>query len=154
VGFVTFGVKNGTPQLYGALEAKLAGAIRGNISNASNIGQSLLLTAYANPLYGEEKEAKHAVLKRRYEKMRDIFRSHPEYAEVLRPLPFNSGYFMCVRLTDGNAEAVRQKLLSVYDTGIIAFGDVIRIAFSSTPYPQLEKLLDNIYKAGREVRKE
>jgi aspartate/methionine/tyrosine aminotransferase len=153
VGFVTFGVKNGPPQLYAALEAKLAGAIRGNISNASNIGQSLLLTAYADPLYREEKEAKHAVLKRRYDKMRDIFKSHPEYAEVLLPLPFNSGYFMCVRLVAGSAEAVRQKLLSAYDTGIIALGDVIRIAFSSTPFPLLEKLLDNIYKAGSEVRK-
>lgn len=153
VGFVTFGVKNGTPRLYGALEAKLAGAIRGNISNASNISQSLLLTAYADPLYEGEKAAKHGVLRRRYEKMRDLFRSHPEYAEVLRPLPFNSGYFMCVRLLAGNAEAVRQRLLSAYDTGIIASRDVIRIAFSSTPYPQLEKLLDNIYKAAGEAPK-
>jgi hypothetical protein len=58
-----------------------------------------------------------------------------------------------VRLLAGNAEAVRQKLLSAYDTGIIAFGDFIRIAFSSTPFPLLEKLLDNIYRAGGEVRK-
>lgn len=152
VGFVTFGVRNGSSQLYGALEAKLAGAIRGNISNASNVGQSLLLTAYADPDYGAEKASKCAVLRKRYEKMRDIFAAHPEYADAFRPLPFNSGYFMCVRLASGNAEAVRRTLLDKYDTGIIAFGDVIRIAFSSTPYPMLEKLLDNIYRASMEAR--
>ncbi|HUI92132.1 MAG TPA: aminotransferase class I/II-fold pyridoxal phosphate-dependent enzyme [Chitinivibrionales bacterium] len=153
VGFVTFGIKGGTPQLYGALEAKLAGAIRGNISNASNIGQSLLLNAYADPQYWQEKQAKYCMLRARYQKMREIFKAHPEYAEVMRPLPFNSGYFMCVELAAGNAEAVRQKLLAAYDTGIIAFGNLIRIAFSSTPLPLLEKLLDNIYRAGRETRK-
>jgi aspartate/methionine/tyrosine aminotransferase len=151
VGFVTFGVKKGATALYGALEAKIAGAIRGNISNASNIGQSLLLTAYADPQYAAEKEAKFEVLGRRYRKMRDIFNAHPEYADVFRPLPFNSGYFMCVKLAGISAEAVRQRLLAKYDTGIIAFGDVIRIAFSSTPYPLLEKLVDNIYRAAGET---
>ncbi len=152
VGFATFGVKNGTPQLYGALEAKLAGAIRGSISNASNISQSLLLNAYSDPSYEAEKCDKHEVLKRRYLKMREIFASHPEYAAVFSPLPFNSGYFMCVRLVSGNAEAVRRKLLSDYKTGIVAFNDIIRIAFSSTPIGSLEQLIDNIYRAGAAVQ--
>jgi len=148
VGFVTFGIKNGTPQLYGALEAKIAGAIRGSISNASNISQSLLLNAYGDGSYDAEKREKYEILKRRYTKMRGIFAARPEYADAITPLPFNSGYFMCVRVGAGNAEAVRQKLLSEYDTGIIAFGDIIRIAFSSTPLDSLERLLDNIYRAA------
>jgi len=152
VGFVTFGVKNGTPGLFAALEAKLAGAIRGSISNASNMSQSLLLNAYAAGSYGAEKREKYEVLKRRYEKIRGIFAAHQEYAEVFSPLPFNSGYFMCVKVASCDAEAVRQKLLSDFDTGIIAFGDVIRVAFSSTPYDSLEKLFDNIYRAGLAVR--
>ncbi len=154
VGFVTFGTKTGTPPLYVALEAKIAGAIRGTISNASNISQSLLLNAYADGNYDEEKHSKYAVLKRRYGKMRDLFAAHPEYADVFEPLPFNSGYFMCVRLVRGEAEPVRKKLLAEYDTGIIAFGNVIRIAFSSTPFDALEKLLDNIFRAGTSVLKE
>jgi aspartate/methionine/tyrosine aminotransferase len=148
IGFVTFGVKNGTTELYGALEAKLAGAIRGSISNASNISQSLLLNAYAAGTYDAEKREKYEVLKRRYRKIRGIFASHPEYAGVFTALPYNSGYFMCVKMVSGDAEAVRQKLLSEYETGIIAFGDVVRVAFSSTPYDSLEKLFDNIYRAG------
>jgi aspartate/methionine/tyrosine aminotransferase len=151
VGFVTFGCGRNTPQLYTALEAKLAGAIRGNISNASNVGQSLLLSAYADAHYEEEKNKKYAVLKSRYEKIRKILSSHPEYAEVFAALPFNSGYFMCVRLKRGDADAVRQTLLKKYSTGIIAFGDIIRIAFSSTPNELLERLMGNIYWAGKEV---
>jgi aspartate/methionine/tyrosine aminotransferase len=153
IGFVTFGVKGGAPRLYSMLEAKIAGAIRGTISNASNIGQSLLLNAYSDAQYEEEKKAKYAVLRKRYEKMRDILAGRPEYGDVFRPLPFNSGYFMCVRLNAPKAEEVRQLLLKKYDTGIIAFGDIIRIAFSSTPYDMLDKLLENIYLAGREVLK-
>jgi aspartate/methionine/tyrosine aminotransferase len=154
VGFVTFGTKGGDSRLYSALEAKVSGAIRGSISNASNIGQSLLLNAYSDQNYDTEKKDKYIVLKRRYEKMRDILVARKEYAEVFKPLPFNSGYFMCVRLNKGDAEPVRQKLLAKYDTGIIAQGNVIRIAFSSTPYQLLDKLLDNIYQAGRDVLKD
>jgi aspartate/methionine/tyrosine aminotransferase len=151
VGFVTFGIKGGDSRLYSALEAKLSGAIRGSISNASNISQSLLLNAYADPDYEREKVAKYEVLKRRYEKMRDILAARKEFAGVFSPLPFNSGYFMCVKLTGGDAEPVRQKLLEKYDTGIIAQGSIIRIAFSSTPYHLLDALLDNVYQAACEA---
>jgi aspartate/methionine/tyrosine aminotransferase len=151
VGFVTFGIKGGDSRLYSVLEAKLSGAVRGSISNASNISQTLLLNAYADPAYEGEKRAKYDVLKRRYEKMRDVLAARKEFAEVFAPLPFNSGYFMCVKLRKGEAEPVRQKLLSSYDTGIIAQGSIIRIAFSSTPYDLLETLLDNIYRAAKDV---
>ena len=43
VGFITYGIKGGEAGMYTALEAKTAGAVRGNISNAPNISQSLLL---------------------------------------------------------------------------------------------------------------
>jgi aspartate/methionine/tyrosine aminotransferase len=151
IGFVTFGCKNATPQMYNALESKLAGAIRGNISNASNLSQSLLLAAYSDPLYEDEKAVKYEVLKLRYRKMRRIFENHPEYESVFSPLPFNSGYFMCIRIKTGNAEAVRQILLERYSTGIIAMDGIIRIAFSSTPNLLLEKLMSNIYAAAREA---
>jgi aspartate/methionine/tyrosine aminotransferase len=151
VGFVTFGIKNGNQKLYSALEEKLAGAIRGSISNASNLGQSLLLTAYNDPLYEKEKQEKYQIMKERYQKIKNIFNTKKHYNDFFYPLPFNSGYFMCVRIKNGNAEAVRQKLLDKYDTGVIAFNDIIRIAFSSTPCDLIEKMLDNIYDAAREI---
>jgi aspartate/methionine/tyrosine aminotransferase len=150
VGFVTFACAKGGPALYSALEAKLGGAIRGNISNASNLSQSLLCTAWTDSGYKAQKEEKFEILKRRYLEIKRIFQSKPEFAEYFEPLPFNSGYFMCVRLKKGNAEQVRQKLLSGHDTGIIAFGDIIRVAFSSTPFNKLETLFGNIYKAAAE----
>jgi aspartate/methionine/tyrosine aminotransferase len=152
IGFVTFGVARGSDALYGALEAKLAGAIRGSISNSSNLGQTMLLSAYRDKNYEKERAVKYGVLRRRYEKMRDLFAARPEYRQFFRPLPFNSGYFMCIRTVSRIAEPVRRLLLEKYGTGVIAQSDdIIRIAFSSTPYAMLEKLIDNIYKAAEEI---
>jgi aspartate/methionine/tyrosine aminotransferase len=150
VGFVTFGTARNSPALFSALEAKLAGCLRGNISNCSNLSQTLLLAAYTHAGYEQEKAEKYAILKRRYEKIRDLFAAHAEYRDYFSPLPFNSGYFMCIKIK--NAEAVRKRLIEVYSTGLIAVGeDVLRIAFSSTPYDQLERLLDNVYRAAGDV---
>jgi aspartate/methionine/tyrosine aminotransferase len=154
IGFMTFGTARGSDALYGTLEAKLAGAIRGSISNSSNLGQTMLCAAYRSAEYEKERAVKYGVLMRRYEKMRDQFAAHPEYRTFFRPLPFNSGYFMCIRTASRIAEPVRRLLLEKYGTGVIAPGDdIIRIAFSSTPYDMIEKLLDNIYKAVTEVSK-
>lgn len=149
VGFVTFGTALNSPTMYCALEAKLAGAIRGNISNSSNLGQTLLVTTYNNNTYNEEKLQKADILKRRYYKIREIFSNHPEYAEYFYALPFNSGYFMCIKLVKGDPEMVRKELLDNYDTGLIALGPVLRIAFSATPFELLETLFDNIYQAAK-----
>lgn len=149
VGFMTFGVRNGNARLYGALEAKLAGAIRGNISNASNLSQVLLLNAYADPGYFSEAKVKNETLKRRYLKVREILKKRREFGEVFTALPFNSGYFMCVQVKSGRAEEVRQTLLAKFSTGLIAQGSLLRIAFSATPIDKLEKLFDNLYQAAK-----
>lgn len=151
VGFITYGVQGGTPELYAALEHKTAGAIRGNISNAPALSQSILLEAYDHPEYGAQKAEKFATLKGRFDAVRAILAAHPEYAESFTPLPFNSGYFMCVRPTQADAEAVRQQLLSAYDTGVIATAGLVRLAFSSTPRGDLEALFANLDGACRDV---
>ena len=152
IGFATFGTARSSAALYGALEAKLGGAIRGSVSNCSNLAQTMLLSAYTNKNYVKEKADKYRVLRRRYEKMRDLFAARAGYRQYFAPLPFNSGYFMCIRLAGGNAEAVRRRLIEKHGAGVIAQGDdLIRIAFSSTPYDLIEKLLDAICKAAQEV---
>jgi len=152
VGFITFGTAMNNPALYSALESKLAGAIRGNISNSSNVGQMLLLSAYSNAGYDNEKSVKFEILKRRYEKIRNIFDEHPEYNNLFVPLPYNSGYFMCVKILSGEAEKVRKILLDKYDTGVIAQGSILRIAFSSIPINMIEQLFDNLNNAAKEVK--
>ncbi len=149
VGFITFGIKGGTPELYQALEAKCAGAIRGNISNVPMHSQSMLLNAYRAETYAKEKDEKFNILQARCRRIRQILADHPEYADEFVALPFNSGYFMCVKPVRVNSELLRQALLSNYSTGVIALGNVIRVAFSSTPLDQLDPLFANIYNACR-----
>jgi aspartate/methionine/tyrosine aminotransferase len=152
VGFMTFGIKNGSDDLYAALESKLSGAIRGTISNASHISQSFFLEAYKSATYDSEKTECFTTLKNRYLHIRKILKAHPEFSEVFDILPFNSGYFMCIRINKAiNAEQVRQLLITQYSTGVIVFDDLIRIAFSSTPVHQLETLYRNIYEAGKKL---
>jgi aspartate/methionine/tyrosine aminotransferase len=147
VGFITYGIKNGTPELYEALENKTAGAVRGNISNVSHLTQSLLQAVYSNEGYETAKQNKYAILKHRYSLLKEtIFRT--PYPQYLEPLPFNSGYFMCLKLRKGlNAEQVRLHLLDKYSTGVIVFGDVIRLAFSAVPLAKIPELVDNLYHA-------
>jgi aspartate/methionine/tyrosine aminotransferase len=152
VGFITFGAGLNTPGLYEALESKLAGAIRGSISNAPNISQALLFAAYSCPTYESEKTEKFLTLKNRYLAVKKILADHPEYRQVYAPLPYNSGYFMCVKLNPGiDAEKVRQLLIGKYKTGVIAGDSLIRVAFSSTPVNQLSLLYENIFQAAKEI---
>ncbi len=150
VGFLSYGIQGGTPALYEALEAKTGGAIRGNISNSSNPAQSLLVRSWSSSEYTSEKSQKFNLLKRRYEAVKGILAAHPEYREQFSPLPFNSGYFMCIR-PKVDAEKLRRKLLADYSTGTINFDGVLRLAFSATPTDKLPKLFENIYKASREL---
>lgn len=153
VGFITYGIKNGTAELYEALEAKTAGAIRGNVSNISHLSQSLLQAVYSHPDYENAKLQKYHVLKTRYSILKEAIHQ-PKYSEYIDPLPFNSGYFMCVKLKKGlNAEAVRIHLLNHYSTGVIVFGDVIRLAFSAVPQSKIPELVENLYKACMDLEK-
>jgi aspartate/methionine/tyrosine aminotransferase len=151
IGFVTFGCARNSADFYKAMEWKLGGCIRGSVSSSSHIGQAILLKAYESDSYERDKADKFDILRRRYMKIKNILEIRKEYGEYFTPLPFNSGYFMCLAVKNGKAEEIRAVLLEKYDTGVIALGNLLRVAFSSTPYELLEKLFDNIYMAAREV---
>lgn len=153
VGFVTYGIKGGNAELYEALENKTAGAVRGNISNISQLSQSLLFKVYSADTYEQSKLEKFKVLKSRYTALRDEL-SKPAYSEYFAALPFNSGYFMCVEPKKGLiAEEIRKHLLDKYSTGVIVLGNVIRLAFSAVPESQLPQLVENIYLACVDLEK-
>jgi aspartate/methionine/tyrosine aminotransferase len=150
VGFITYSIKNGTKELYDALEGKTAGAVRGNISNASNLSQSLLLGAYKSENYAEEKVQKYTILYKRYKKVKEVL-ADPGYKEYFEALPFNSGYFMCVKLKEGlDGEKIRKILIEKYSTGIINLNNIIRIAFSSVAVADVKTLFDNIHSACKD----
>ena len=147
VGFITFGIKNGTSAVYEALENKTAGAVRGNISNISHLSQSLLQAVYSSENYEKSKAEKFDILHSRYEKIKSVL-ADPKYNSYFTALPFNSGYFMCIELKEGLiAEEVRKILLEKYSTGVIVFGNLIRIAYSAVPESKIAQLVENIHSA-------
>ncbi|MDA3955172.1 aminotransferase class I/II-fold pyridoxal phosphate-dependent enzyme [Oceanispirochaeta sp.] len=151
VGFISFSWKGMTQEAGQVLVDKVAGAVRGSISNDSILSQNLLLTAYDDPGYDADKKSKYALMKSRYDQVKKTLTSHSEFSEYFDIVPYNSGYFMCVDLKKGNAEEVRQKLLKDYDTGIIALGTLIRVAYSSLPEKYIEELFINIYSACKDL---
>jgi aspartate/methionine/tyrosine aminotransferase len=147
VGFITYGIKGGDAELYGALEAKTAGAIRGNISNSANISQSLLLEAFSSPEYTEQKAAKYNIMKARYDAVKDTLQDE-KYQSYFTAIPYNSGYFMCVQLADGlNGEQVRKELIENYSIGLISLGNVLRVAYSAVAATNVKEMFDGIYNA-------
>ena len=152
VGFVSFAFKGATDAQLKALEAKAAGNVRSCISNASSIGQHLAVAAFADPGYVAQKRAKYAVLKARYQEIRKILKRHPEYAANIEVMPFNSGYFMCVKPIGVDAEAVRRRLIEKYSTGTIVLSGLIRLAFSTIPKARLATLFANVNAAVADLR--
>ena len=153
VGFITYGVKGGTPGLYAALEEKTAGAVRGNISNAANISQSLLLKAYKDSEYEQQKIKKFVILKERYKAVKKVLQENVKYNEVFTALPYNSGYFMCVKLAEGiDGEKLRRVLIDKYSIGVINLNNVIRLAFSAVAVKDVPELFEGIYKACLDIR--
>ena len=152
VGFITYGIKNGSKELYRALEDKTAGAVRGNISNSSHPAQSLALNALKSAEHEKEKESNKLKIRERYLKVKEVLSVHAEYGKYFEALPFNSGYFMCVRLKGLDTDKVWEVLLNKYSTGVVCLSEknLFRIAFASTPADKIEKLFGNIYAACKE----
>ena len=152
VGFISFAFKGATAEQLKALEAKAAGNVRSGISNVSSIGQHMAIAAFADPMYAAQKKEKYVVLKKRYQEIRKILKKHPEYAEFFEVMPFNSGYFMCVRPIGVEAERVRRRLIERYGTGTIVLSGLIRLAFSTIPTAKLATLFQNVADAVRDLR--
>ena len=150
VGFITYGIKGGDKALYEALESKTSGAVRGSISNDSHLSQSLVYHAFSEPKYLNEKKKKYNLLRKRFKAVNKVLKEHKEYMDEFTALPYNSGYFMCVKLKNKDGESVRQILLDKYDTGVIAIGNILRIAFSSMKTEVIAEIFENIYKACKE----
>jgi aspartate/methionine/tyrosine aminotransferase len=152
VGFVTFGMKNGTPAAYKALEDKTAGLVRAGVSNISNPGQSIVLRALGDPEFRQQQAEKVAILKSRAAIVAVECRKG-EYRDCWDIYPFNSGYFMCLRLKDADADTVRVRLLDDHGIGTIALGQrELRVAFSCLTEAQIPVVFSAAAKAVRAVR--
>ncbi|GGF89970.1 hypothetical protein GCM10010913_09210 [Paenibacillus aceti] len=150
VGFITYAHED--PGILAALEQKTTGIIRATISSGSHPSQTFVLQALKSPDFRTQKEEKFQIMKGRANKVKTLLNSG-KYGDVWEYYPFNSGYFMCLKLKTVNAEALRQHLIHQYGVGTIALGDTdLRIAFSCIGEENLEDLFDLIYQGVRDLQ--
>lgn len=149
IGFITLAGMGMNNAALTALERKLMGNIRATVSNSSRIAQSILIAAARSDTYRAEKAEKREILRNRYVQVKQITGSRSP--DVLRPLPFNSGYFMAFRCTGVSAETLRQELLN-RGIGTIAIGDsYLRVAYSSVDRDDLDELYSEIYATAESL---
>ncbi|MCD6224320.1 MAG: aminotransferase class I/II-fold pyridoxal phosphate-dependent enzyme [Deltaproteobacteria bacterium] len=148
VGFITYGgkIENSAESVYDALVRKTGGAVRGSISNASHLGQSVVLRSMRDKDYPAEKQEKFDILCRRAIRVKEVL-GFSKYQKAWDVYPFNSGYFMCIRLKSLDAEAVRVHILDKYGVGLVSMGARdLRVAFSCLEEKDIEELFDTVLK--------
>lgn len=152
VGFIAFATGSGSIGVYDALEKKTAGAIRGNISNCAHHSQSIILEAMKDSAYQGQKHQKYDVMKARAMAVKKTL-GDPRFSEVWTAYPFNSGYFMCLKLNGIDAEQFRVRLLEKYGVGVIATGPYdIRVAFSCVEESDIPTLFDLMFRCATEMQ--
>jgi aspartate/methionine/tyrosine aminotransferase len=150
MGFLTFGSKGLDQKHYDALVRKLMGAIRSSVSCANTSAQHLMLKVMEDKRTPAEKEKYKAILQSRYNLVKEFIKNHPNH-NTLKPMPFNSGYFMSFRCKV-NAENLRQELLQKHGIGVIALGPgCIRVAFSSIDEEKIADVYGQIYDTAAKI---
>jgi aspartate/methionine/tyrosine aminotransferase len=149
VGFITYAAENAG--LLAALEQKTLGIIRATISSCSHPSQTFVLRALQSPEFEAQRQEKFRIMKERANRTKQLLDSG-KYDDAWTYYPFNSGYFMCLKLKTVNAETLRVHLLDRYGIGTIALGDTdLRVAFSCIEVGDLEELFDTIYAGVRDL---
>jgi len=153
-GFVTFGPgrKEGADAVAAVLDAKARGAIRGAISNSPQLSQTLIEQALASSSIAEERKQKSETLRSRAAKVYDVVH-HPRFTGSWEVYPFNSGYFMCLKVKGVDAEKLRVHLLDRHGVGLISTSPTdLRVAFSCLEVEEIEPLFDVVHQAIGELR--
>ena len=89
-------------------------------------------------------------MQKRYEAVKEALKEE-KYRKYFKALPFNSGYFMCVQLTEGlSGEEIRQVLIKKYSIGTISLNNILRLAFSAVAASNIKEMFEGIYNACEE----
>jgi aspartate/methionine/tyrosine aminotransferase len=151
MGFITYACRGLTGPHYDALIRKLMGAIRSSVSCANTPAQYIMLRAMEDKRTPPEKEGFLAAMKSRYRKIKDFIRDNPP-PPMLKPLPFNSGYFMCFRCEGISSEELRRNLLATRGIGVISQEDrYLRIAFAGIDEEKIEEVYRSVYDTALQV---
>ncbi len=153
-GFVTFaGGAAGQTGLLTALEKKTMGIIRATISNCPHPSQTFVIEALKSSEFLSQKAEKFETMKGRSLKVKEVL-DPGDYLDAFSYYPFNSGYFMCLKLKTVNAEELRVHLLDKYGVGAISIGSTdLRVAFSCIAEEDIPELFSLIYQAVKDLEK-
>ncbi|GAB4169810.1 MAG: aminotransferase class I/II-fold pyridoxal phosphate-dependent enzyme [Geothermobacteraceae bacterium] len=152
-GFITFagGGAGDQAQLLTALEKKTMGIIRATISNCPHPSQTFVVKALQSPDFDAQKQQKYEVMKGRALKVKEVLDTG-RFDDAFSYYPFNSGYFMCLKLKTVDAEKLRVHLLDAYGVGTISIGSTdLRVAFSCIAEQDIPELFETIYKAVKDI---
>jgi aspartate/methionine/tyrosine aminotransferase len=127
------------------------GIIRARISNCPHPSQTFVIEALRSPKFLAQKEEKFHVMKGRALKTKEVLKSG-KYDSAWTYYPFNSGYFMCLKLKTVDAEKLRVHLLDKYGVGAISITKTdLRIAFSCIAEQHIPELFDIIYQGVQDL---
>lgn len=144
VGFITIGFKGGK-EVYPALEKKIGGMVRATVSNCSSSAQSILSKVLSDKSYLSDFKKNFEILRERANHIKEIL-SGGKYNDGFIVYPFNSGYFMLIKVKEVEAEILRRALLEREKIGTIATGKHdLRIAFSCLELPDIDHVFEKIY---------
>ncbi|HEY5656628.1 MAG TPA: aminotransferase class I/II-fold pyridoxal phosphate-dependent enzyme [Myxococcota bacterium] len=153
-GFLTVGPgrAESAEEVCAVLDAKLRGAIRGGISNVPQLSQTLVEKALESSTIEQERKDKRETLRTRAARVYEVVNAE-RFRDSWEVYPFNSGYFMCIRVKGVEAEPVRVRLLEKHGVGVIAAGGSdLRIAFSCLAPEDVEPLFEAVHAAVQELR--
>lgn len=153
-GFITFaeGHSDDKTLVLNALEKKAMGIIRAKISNCPHPSQTFVIEALRSPNFIAQKQEKFEIMKGRSMAVKEVL-DNGKFGDVWTYYPFNSGYFMCLKLKGVEAEPLRLHLLNKYGVGTISTNKTdLRIAFSCIAAQDIPELFDIIAKAARELQ--
>ncbi|GHT59886.1 hypothetical protein FACS1894109_16630 [Spirochaetia bacterium] len=151
LGFVTYASAGINDAQYDALIKKLMGAIRSSVSCANTPAQYIMLKAMEDKRTHGEKAQFWNTMKGRYDRVKAFIQAHPDHP-TLKPLPFNSGYFMCFCCEGISAEALRQELLLKHGVGTISLEDrYLRVAFAGIDEEKIDEVYRIIYETAAKI---
>ena len=153
-GFMTLGPgrTDSAEAVINVLDAKARGAVRGAISNSPNLSQSLVEQALGSDSIARERKEKCQILEARAREVHRVA-NDSRFADSFSVYPFNSGYFMLIKVKGVEANTLRLHLLDKYQVGLISTSPTdIRVAFSCLEVEQVAPLFEDVHSAIQDLR--
>jgi aspartate/methionine/tyrosine aminotransferase len=149
--FVSFGSRGLDASGTDAVITKYMGAIRSSVSCANTPAQYLMLKVMDDPRTRKEKEGYYQMLRNRYEAVKRFIEEEGPNP-VLKPLPFNSGYFMSFLCEGISAETLRRELLARHGIGAVALEEkYLRVTFAALDADKIPPVYKAIYRAAENL---